>query len=231
MARALVFAIFANLFLLFLAVAFNGSVFAAVGSAYVDSKNQFSINPPAGWTVDSSGAYSTAVILYGPTDSNFRINMNVVVQATSLSLSAYVAGSKSQLSTGFTNYQLVSETPMTIGGVAADELVNTFTQGSYSIEDKQDYLVQNGNAYVITSTALQSNYNTYQASFNESVQTFQTTTPAFPWLLVILPGVIAAVVAVGLAIFFVRRRGRANIPLPMQQPMPQPPPSNPPSQS
>ena len=225
------FIILTSVFILLLAITFSTTVFAAVQStAYVDSKNQFSINPPAGWTVDSSGAYGTAVILYGPTDSNFRINMNIIVQATSLTLSAYVAGSKSQLSTGLTNYALVSETLTTIGGVPADELVNTFTQGSYSIKDQQDYLVQNGNAYVITSTALQTDYGTYQPSFNESVQTFQITAPAFPWLLVILPGVIAAVVAVGLAVFFMRRRGRVTVPPPPSMPevAPGSPPSSPP---
>jgi DcrB-like protein len=224
MARASLLTILASVFIL--TITFDASVFASVNSnPYVDSNNQFSINPPSGWTVDSSGAYGTAVILYGPTDSNFRINMNIIVGATSLSLSDYVSTTKSQLSTGLTNYQLVSETSTTIGGLAAYELVNTFTQGSYSIEDKQDILVQNQKAYVITSTALQTNYATYQPAFDESVQTFKLTASAFPWTIVIIGAVIAGGLAVGLAIFFVRRKSHVNIP-PM---MPQPPPSTSPS--
>lgn len=211
---------------LILAITFNVSVFASVNpNPYVDSKNQFSINPPSGWTVDSSGAFGTVVILSGPTDSNFRINMNIVVEATSLSLSDYVSAAKSQLSTGLTNYQLVSETSTTIGGVAAYELVNKFTQGSYSIEDKQDILVQNQKAYVITSTALQTNYATYQPAFDESVQTFNLTGTAFPWTIVIIGVVIAGGVVVGLTMFLVRRKGQVNIP----PAMPPPPPSTPPS--
>src|SRR3989441_13126793 len=136
MTKPSVFRILASLFLVLLAMMFGASVFASVDSnAYVNSNNRFSINPPSGWTVDSSGAYGTSVIFYGPTDSNFRINMNVVVEATSLSLSDYVSSTKSQLSTGLTNYHLVSETSTTIGGLAAYKLVNTFTQGLYSIED------------------------------------------------------------------------------------------------
>jgi hypothetical protein len=224
MPRASLLTILASIFIL--TITFDVPVFASVNSnPYVDSNNQFSINPPIGWTVDSSGAYGTAVILYGPTDSNFRINMNIIVEATSLSLSDYVSSTKSQLSTGLTNYQLVSEISTTIGGVAAYELVNTFTQGSYNIEDKQDILVQNQKAYVITSTALQTNYATYQPAFDESVQTFKLTASAFPWTIIIIGAVIAGGAAVGLAIFFVRRKSHVSVP-PM---MPQPPPSTSPS--
>jgi hypothetical protein len=166
----------------------------------------------------------TAVILYGPTDTNFRINMNLIIEATSLSLSDYVSAAKSQLSTSLSNYQLVSETSITIGGVAADELVNKFTQGSYNIEDKQDILVQNQKGYVITSTALQTNYGTYQPAFDESVQTFKLTGTVFPWTTVVIGAVIAAGVAVGLTIFFVRRKGKVNIPPAIPPPQPSAPP-------
>lgn len=224
MARASVLTILGIVFIL--AITFQVSVFASVESnPYVDSKNQFSINPPSGWTVDSSGSFGTVVILYGPTDSNFRINMNVVVEATSLSLTDYVSAAKSQLSSGLTNYQLVSESSTTIGGVTAYELVNTFTQGSYSIEDKQDILVQNQKAYVITSTALQTNYATYQPAFDESVQTFKLTGTAFPWTIIIIGAVVAGGLVVGLTMFLVRRKSQVNLP----PPMPPPPPSTPPS--
>ena len=213
------FTILASVFVL--AISFHASVFASVESnPYVNSTNQFSINPPLGWTVDSSGAFGTTVILYGPTDSNFRINMNLIIEATSLSLSDYVSAAKSQLSSSLNNYQLVSEASITIGGVAADELVNKFTQGSYSIEDKQDILVQNQKAYIITSTALQSNYATYQPSFDESVQTFKLTGTAFPWTIVIVVAIIAILVIVGLTIFLVRRKGKADIPPAMPPPAP-----------
>ena len=230
MTRASTLTIFACLSLLFLTIVSSLSVFAAVGSAYVDSKNQFSINPPSGWTVDASGAYGTTVILYGPTDSGFRINMNLIVEATSLSLTDYVSSTKSQLASGLSNYQLVSEGSTNIGGVAAYELVNNFTQGSYTIKDKQDLLVQNQKAYVITSTALQTNYATYQPSFDESVQTFKLTTatpannPAPPWLIAIIGVLVGAGVIVGLTIFLIRRRDRDTVPPVIPQPLPSSPP-------
>lgn len=226
MAKTSVLTFLVGMSLLLLSITFNLSVFASVSSsAYVDSNNQFSINPPSGWTVDSSGAYGTAVILYGPVDSNFRINMNILVQATTMSLSAYVSSAKSQLAASLTNYALVSEGSTTIGGVAAYQLVNTFTQGSYNIKDSQYILVQNQKAYIITSTALQSNYATYQPSFDESVQTFKLTGPAFPWLVVIVGGVAAGGVAIGLTIFLVKRRRRVIIPPAMPPTLPSTPPS------
>src|SRR6266568_3893191 len=226
MTKPSVFTILASLSLVLLALMFDVSVFASVDSnAYVNSSNRFSLNPPSGWTVDSSGVYGTAVVFYGPTDTGFRVNMNVIVESTSLTLNAYVSASKSQLSASLTNYNLVSEGPTTIGGIDAYELVGTFTQGSFNIKNKQDFLVQNQKAYVITSTALQSNYGTYQPVFDESVQTFTLTGTAFPWTTVIIGAVIAGGVAVGLTIFFVRRKGQVNVP----PAMPPPPPSAPPA--
>src|SRR5438445_13166635 len=144
MTKPSVFTILASLSLVLLALMFGVSVFASVDSnAYVNSNNRFSINPPRGWVVDSSGAFGTSVIFYGPTDANFRVNMNVLVESTSLTLSAYVSASKTQLSHGLTNYYLVSVGPNTIGVVDAYEWVNTFTQGAFNIKDKQTILVQN----------------------------------------------------------------------------------------
>ena len=212
MTKPSVFTILASLSLVLLALMFDSSVFASVDSnAYVNSNNRFSINPPSGWVVDSSGAFGTLVIFYGPTEANFRVNMNVIVESTSLTLSAYVSASKSQLYASLTNYNLVSEGPTTIGGIDGYELVGTFTQGAYNIKNKQDFLVQNQKAYVITSTALQSNYATYQPVFDESVQTFKLLAPEFPWLIVIALVVIGGGAAVGLTIFFIRRKGRVKM--------------------
>jgi photosystem II reaction center protein PsbP len=228
MTKPSVFVILASLSLVLMAPIFDVSVFASVDpNAYVNSNNQFSINPPSGWTVDSSGAYGTTVVFYGPTDTSFRINMNVVVESTSLTLSAYVSASKTQLYATLTSYNIVSEGAKTIGGIDGYELVGTFTQGSFNIENKQDFLVQNQKAYVITSTALQSNYNTYQPGFEESVQTFKLTAPQFPWLIVIALVVIVGGAAVGLTIFLVRRKGRVEVPpaMPPSYPPPQPAPT------
>ncbi len=212
MTKPSVLTILASLSLVLLALTLDVSVFASVDSnAYLNSINRFSINPPTGWVVDSSGAFGTSVIFYGPTEANFRVNMNVIVESTSLTLSAYVSAAKTQLSQGLTNYYLVSEGPKTIGGVDAYELVNTFTQGAFNIKDKQTILVQNQKGYVITSTALQSNYDTYLPAFDESVQTFKVTGTEFPWLVVIALVVIVGGAVVGLAIFFMRRKGRVKI--------------------
>src|SRR5207237_10269240 len=96
MPTASVLTILASVFVL--AITFHASVSASVESnPYVDSKNQFSINSPSGCTVDSCGTYATAVILYDPTDSNFRINTNLIIAATSLSLAADDSSATAQL--------------------------------------------------------------------------------------------------------------------------------------
>src|SRR5256712_7411398 len=186
MTKPSLFTILASLSFVLLALTFGASVFASVDSnAYVNSNHRFSINPPSGCVVDSTGAFGTSVIFYGPTEANFRVNMNIIVESTSLTLSAYVSAAKTQRSQGLTHYILVSEGPKIIGGLDAYELVNTFTQGAFSIKDKQTILVQNQKGYAITSTALQSNYDTYLPASDESVQTFKVTGTEFPWVVVI----------------------------------------------
>jgi DcrB-like protein len=177
-------------------------------NAYVSSAHGFTINPPSGWSTDESGSFGTVVIFYGPTESNFRVNMNVVAEATSLSLADYVSASKSQLSSGLTNYSIVSEGPITIGGLGAYQLVGTFTQGTFSIKNMQVVFVENREAYIVTSTALQSNYDTYSPVFTESVQTFKLTGLEFPWTLVIVGVVIAAGIVIGLRVILRRRKRR-----------------------
>jgi len=132
------FTVLASLAFLAITPTIASSVFALVQqNAYVNSAHQFSINPPNSWSTDATGSFGTVVIFYGPTESNFRVNMNVVVEATSLSLADYVSAAKSQLSSGLTNYNVVSEGPITIGGLGAYQLVATFTQGTFSIKDSR----------------------------------------------------------------------------------------------
>ena len=201
------FTVLASLALLTISPTIPSSVFALVQqNAYVNSAHKFSINPPNAWSTDESGSFGTVVIFYGPTDSNFRVNMNVVVEATSLSLADYVSASKSQLSSGLTNYSVVSEGPITIGGVGAYQLVATFTQGAFSIKNMQVLFVENHEAYIVTSTALQSNYDTYSPAFTESVQTFNLTGAEFPWTLVIIGVAIAVGIVIGLTVILRRRK-------------------------
>src|SRR5437773_10865252 len=109
MTKPSVFTILASLSLVLLALMFDVSVFATVDSnAYVNPSNRFSLNPPSGWTEDSSGVYGTADVFYGLSDTGFRVNMNVLVEYISLTRSAYVSASMSQLSTSLTNYIMLS---------------------------------------------------------------------------------------------------------------------------
>ena len=217
------FTVLASLAFLAISPTIASSVFALVQqNAYVNSAHQFSINPPNSWSTDATGSFGTVVIFYGPTESNFRVNMNVVVEATSLSLADYVSAAKSQLSSGLTNYNVVSEGPITIGGLGAYQLVATFTQGTFSIKDMQVLFVENHEAYVVTSTALQSNYDTYSPVFSESVQTFKLTGAEFPWILVIVGAVIAAGIVIALTVIL-RRRKRGVTPTAIPDTAPAPP--------
>jgi len=205
--------ILVSLALVSCALLVNLSVFGAVRpEAYVNRTHGYSMNPPSGWTVDES--ISGIVIFYGPLipETGGRININIVVQTTTNTLQEYVTTSKSQLPTLFVNYNLVSEGSRNIGGLDGYELVATFTQAAYNFKNKQVFFVENGKAYIITFTALPTNYDVYLSNFEESLQTFELLAGAeFPWLiLLILVVVVVVVVVLGLTIYFKTRKPKVE---------------------
>jgi len=190
---------------------FNKSVFCAVNpEAYVNRTHGFSINPPSGWTVDESGAFGTVVIFYGPVmpETGGKININIVAGTTNLTLDQYVSAGKLQLASSLTNYHLVSEGSRNIGGLDGYELVGTFTQGAFNFKNKQVIFVERGRGYIITFTALPTNYDNYLPTLEESLQTFKLLGPEFPWDAIrniSIGAIVGASAIAGIGIFIKRR--------------------------
>lgn len=189
-----------------------GFVFGSVASTviaqqtYHNEKYGFSIQPPSGWTVDESGLMGTAVIFIGPTKEDFTVNINILVEdAQGMTLDEYISASKPQLSQILTNYQLVSEGSKVIGGLDTYALVYTHTMGVFDLEVKQVALLEDDKAYVITFTALQSNYDEYLPAFEASVETFKIE-PKMNQLLVVGIIVVVVIIIGVVAVLYIRRR-------------------------
>jgi hypothetical protein len=188
-----------TLFALLVCVSINSAY------AYTNSRYGFSIDQPSGWTIDEP-SYA-AVFFYGPTVEGSRVNINIQVESTSLSLAEYVSASKTNIATVLQGFNLISEGARNrINNVDAYELVYTSTQYGSALEQKQVYLVKSGNAFVITYTALSTTYQDYLPAFEISVQTFNISDAGLDWLwIVVIVIVVAIVVAVG-AIALARHR-------------------------
>ncbi|MGF3573730.1 MAG: PsbP-related protein [Candidatus Bathyarchaeia archaeon] len=197
---------------LLLTITFLGiSVFGAVSpQAYVNRTHGFSINPPSGWTVNDTGlSPPVIVIFYGPVmpETGGKININIGVETTSLTLNQYVSVTKSQYAASalsiynLSNYNLVSESSRSIGGLNGYELVFTCTYmpggnvsntHSINFKQKQVIFVERAKAYILTFSSLTANYDSYLPAFEESLQTFKLLGQEPPWLFIgfLIGGVI-----------------------------------------
>ena len=201
-------------------------VLFSVGSvqAYTNNKYGFSITPPTGWIVEEP-SYA-AVVFLGPIQEGSRVNVNIQVEGTTLTLEQYVAYSKQSLQT-LQDFHLISESPRTINNVSAYQLVFTFTYLSVNVQEKQVYLVKDGKAFIITYAALPTTYQNYLTAFEDSVQTFQISSQPPPasadgtflglqwWIWVIFIAIIASIAAAA-AVILHRKK-----PPPTQPPQPQ----------
>jgi len=147
-------------------------VFGALQEPYVNEEYGFSISPPQGWTVQEESEGEVLVYFLGPIDEGVRININIVVEEAQMSLQDYVDFCKEQLQYTL-EASLISEGSRTIKGHEAYEVVFTWIYETYDFQQKQVYLVEKGNGYVITCTALPTNYDNYVSDFDESVETFE----------------------------------------------------------
>lgn len=145
--------------------------------AYENAEYGFSIDEPAGWNIleDEEG------IAVGFTDPNLDVtgaSINVAVQETSLSFSSYIEGSK-QTIVDKEGYTLESEGSRTVGGLEGYELVSTYTQivgdDQVNVTLKQVVFVENGKGYVVTVGALESEYNNFSGTFEQSINSFHIT--------------------------------------------------------
>lgn len=188
-----------TLFVLLVCISINSAY------AYTNSRYGFSIDQPSGWTTNEP-SYA-AVVFLGPTVEGTHVNINIQVESTSLSLADYVSAAKTNIATVLPDFNLTTEGARNkINNIDAYELVFTSTQSGQAIEEKQVYLVTNGNAFVITYAALATTYQNYLPAFETSVQTFNISSAGPDWLwIVVIIIVVAIVVAVG-AIALARHR-------------------------
>jgi len=194
--------------------------------AYSNAAYGFSMTPPAGWTVEE-GVSDTVVTFVGPTipETGGNVNINVLAGNTTETLSEGISSLKSSYATDFTNLSLVSESNRTIGGLDCYEAVFTWSQEGSDYQDAQVLFVENGTYFIITCTAIPSNYDTYSPTFEQTLQTFQLASASSPsgfsiplWIVLVVAVIVVAVIVA--AFVLVRRRPKSE----KLQPVPPPPP-------
>ncbi len=139
----------------------------------------FRIIPPKDWTVDESGQFGDAVFFFGPTvftsdGKPIKININVGSESTKLGLDEYAEANKSILSEAFSDYKLVEDRKITVRGREAYIVGGTFSAQGVNIRNRQMMIIENGKAFIVTATNLESAWDQYDDLIDASLNTFET---------------------------------------------------------
>lgn len=138
---------------------------------YENNEYGFSIEAPSGWAVNEDTGIALMVVMF--TDPSSGSSINVVVEETIGTLIPYVESSKNSLVTTFEDFILLSEGTRVIGGMTCYELVYTYELQGMNLKGKQIYFIESGKAYLITCTALETQYVNSLIAFENCLATFR----------------------------------------------------------
>ena len=142
-------------------------------------KTDFSIQYPDSLTVDTSGQMGMSFMLFTNQASGtdlFMENMNLVIedlQGYEITLDDYVEVSKTQLKQYITALKPVSSKRITVDGREYHKLIFTGKQGQFNLKWQQRYYIENGKAFVLTTTSEKDQYDTYSSVLGKVMSTFK----------------------------------------------------------
>lgn len=128
--------------------------FAAGGFGFVHPCFEF--NLPTSFMAEDS-----PVVIFGPAEGDFRVNVNFLVQNTGgKSLEEFTKISQEQIKS-FPDAKIEKEGYETINGVKFFSAVASFKKEAYTLKAKTAWTVADGKAYVLTYTATEQSYGKY----------------------------------------------------------------------
>jgi len=132
----------------------------------------FSIEQPYGWFVEKRD-FGPIVIFFGPREENFSVNILIqVFNGQGMTLNEFANMVKQNDSQILTNYQMVSEQSRIINGLNSYEMVVNHTIEDFDLKLKEVLFLEENLAYMISYTALQSNFDKYSPIFDNIIETF-----------------------------------------------------------
>ncbi len=138
-----------------------------------------SIKYPSEWTLDDSGLMGSHLFLFSPLDSindDFRENVNIMIQdisAYKLTLEDYAKISEEQILKLATNSEIIESEKVKINNEEFHKLIYKADQGIYHLKFEQYYWIKNNEAFVITLTCKESEFEEYKQLGEEILNSFK----------------------------------------------------------
>lgn len=140
--------------------------------------NLYAINYPTSWSLDTSGQGGTKFVFLSPAESDgdaFKENVNLIIQdlkGYNLDLNGYTKLSTEQVKTMITNSKILESKRVKQGATEYHKIIYTGDLQTYHLTFEQYYWVVNDRAYVLTFTAEQTKFKTYQAVGEKILNSF-----------------------------------------------------------
>jgi hypothetical protein len=152
-------------------------VWAGCGSKsprqHYEKAGGFSYDPPSGWQVVEFPGLKYR-ISHGPRENEFAPNINVVDEAFSGTLAAYVDANLQNLERLFVNLKVLSrEDFKTQDNEAAVKIVTENEQQGRMFRQTFFFIGSGNRKYVVTCTALADGGAKFDTAFAQSVETFR----------------------------------------------------------
>lgn len=169
---------FRKQFLLFVICLFTTSIIAQNEELDSISETNYSVQFPKNWDYISPGQMGTTFMIFSPVSSKedqFRENVNLLIQDLSthdLSLDQYAQISEKQIKTLITNSKIIENTKLKKNGLYFQKLIYTGTQGVLKLQFEQYYWVENKQAYVLTFTTEESEFENFKTTGENILNSF-----------------------------------------------------------
>lgn len=134
------------------------------------SPDGYSISYPNDWNV-AKAPDGISSMFVAPDVANVNV---VIVNQTKKSLEITKSTAESVNSQLFPDFKFLSADETTINGKDAYRLTGAFTYNKVSMKNMQLYLFDKGQTYLLTYTAIESNYEKHISEFNRMAESFRT---------------------------------------------------------
>ena len=156
----------------------SGSDNSGLGDAF--SGEGYKIRPPLGWDANELSGKINAVFLNSTPDLQtgvvpFQANINIVIEPVpeTPTMQEYVDANKRLLSLMLTDHNFIEDSESTVNGHPAHFLESTFQHEIFNLRNRQLFLLNGDEAFVVTATALDETWESYGDIFDASLRSFE----------------------------------------------------------
>ena len=143
------------------------------------NEDKYLIKHPSDWEVNRSGQMGTSFILFSPLSNEsdkFKENVNLLIQdltGYNLNLDQYVEISEGQIKTIVTEGKIISSDRIKENEREYQRMVYTGKQGIFDLKFEQYYWVICNQAFVLTLTGEEKEFEEYQGIGEEILNSFE----------------------------------------------------------